>query len=867
LIATTIERRADAKKSKLAAPSASKAHSSSRLKSPEKQVIFIQAMLRSLIATGFLFATAVALRAAPVGPVQQPLVIVSNRPLIKMLIPGFTVRELPLHLNNINSLVCAPDGRIFALAYDGNVFQLKDSTGGGLEDTASYFFKNDREQIPASIGMAWGPGGLYIASRGRVLRVRDKGDGTGELETIASGWVPPTIAAGSSLDAVGAAVDKSGNVYFGLGCDAWSSAYRVDTNGHSHYDVHSARGTIQKLSPDFKSRETICTGLRFTVSLAFNAAGDLFATDQEGATWLANGNPFDELLHIEQGRHYGFPPRHPTYLPDVIDEPSVFDYGPQHQSTCGLHFNEPAGGGAKIFGPEWWRGDALIAGESRGKLWRTKLVKTPSGYVAQNELIGCLRMLTIDAIPTPQGDLLVTCHSGDPDWGTGPEGKGKLFRISYTDSSAPQPVFAYAASPTEFRVVFDRPLDLLQFTNLAANAAIDMGKYVTAGNRFEPMHPGYAAVQRQLAVPRYKLPILSAGISADGRAVALRTTPCAEAVNYGITVGCALGEIDVLSDLTGFEAEWKDARGNVKWNGWLPHPDLTVARAFTAASEEHRDLFKLLDSRGTLILRGQLNLWSMLHPAIQPGEKLSYTYPPETVTVIFKSGGKMKLKTTVPQKRVEANEFQITTISKEGQWIPLEITLATSQKSPELDISWFTDEDPRPRAMPLRRVLLPWATPSSDEPPAPAVRKIPEIAGGNWQRGKTIFYGEQPGCFKCHQVGGQGGKIGPDLSNLIYRDYSSVLKDIVEPSAAINPDHLTYNIELTDGGMETGVILSDTPEKLVLGQVSGKSIEIPRTRIVRAKPSAVSLMPEGLLKGLSIQQQRDLLTFLLVTPP
>jgi putative heme-binding domain-containing protein len=824
-------------------------------------------MLRSLITTAFAFVTAIVVRADPVGPVEQALVIVSNGPSIKMLVPGFTVHELPLALNNINSLVCSPDGRIFALAYDGNVFQLKDTTGSGVEDSASYFFKNDRDQIPASIGMAWGPGGLYIASRGRVLRLRDKGDGTGEPETIASGWVTPAIAAGSSLDAVGAAVDQSGNVYFGLGADAWSNPYRLDTNGHSSYNVYSVRGTIQKLSPDWKTRETICTGVRFTVSLAINAGGDLFATDQEGATWLANGNPFDELLHIEPGRHYGFPPRHPVYLPGVIDEPSVFDYGPQHQSTCGLHFNEPAGGGTNVFGPEWWRGDALLSGESRGKLWRTKLVKTPSGYVAQTELFACLRMLTIDAIPTPQGDLLITCHSGDPDWGTGPEGKGKLFRISYTEPSAPQPVFAYAASPTEFRVVFDRPLDLLQFTNLAGLAAIDMGKYVTAGNRFEAFHPGYPAVQRQLAVPRYKLPILSAGISADGHAIALRTTPCVEAVNYGVTVGCAHGDIDVLSDLTGVEAQWRDAAGKVQWSGWLPHPDLTVARAFTAASQEHRQLFELLATPGTLTLRGQLDLWSMLHPAIQPGEKLSFEYPPETVTVVFKGGGKMKLKTGDPVKPAGPNAFQITTISKEGQWIPMEINLATGPESTALGVSWFTDEDPRPRALPLRRVLLPWATPATDEPPAPAVRKIPEIAGGNWQRGKKIFYNEQPGCFKCHQVAGQGGRIGPDLSNLVYRDYASVLKDIVEPSASINPDHLAYNVELTDGGMETGVILSDTPDKLILGQITGRSIEIARNKIVRAKPSAVSLMPEGLLKGLNAQQQRDLLTFLLVTRP
>jgi putative heme-binding domain-containing protein len=146
-------------------------------------------------------------------------------------------------------------------------------------------------------------------------------------------------------------------------------------------------------------------------------------------------------------------------------------------------------------------------------------------------------------------------------------------------------------------------------------------------------------------------------------------------------------------------------------------------------------------------------------------------------------------------------------------------------------------------------------------------RQIPEIAGGDWQRGKKLFFSEEPGCFKCHQAAGAGGKIGPDLSNLIYRDYPSVLKDIVEPSAAINPEHLAYNVELTDGGLETGVILSETSEEITLGQVSGKSLEIARKQIAQVKPSAVSLMPEGLLKGLSAPQQRDLLTFLLTSPP
>ena len=100
-------------------------------------------------------------------------------------------------------------------------------------------------------------------------------------------------------------------------------------------------GAIYQVDPEGKDWVVNTVGFRNEYDAAFNRHGDLFATDQEGATWLPNGNPFDELLDIRHGRHYGFPPRHPKHLPRVFDEPSLFDYGPQHQSTCGMIFNLP----------------------------------------------------------------------------------------------------------------------------------------------------------------------------------------------------------------------------------------------------------------------------------------------------------------------------------------------------------------------------------------------------------------------------------------------------------------------------------------------------------------------------------------------
>jgi putative heme-binding domain-containing protein len=90
---------------------------------------------------------------------------------------------------------------------------------------------------------------------------------------------------------------------------------------------------------------------------------------------------------------------------------------------------------------------------------------------------------------------------------------------------------------------------------------------------------------------------------------------------------------------------------------------------------------------------------------------------------------------------------------------------------------------------------------------------------------------------------------------------------VVEPSAAINPDHLAYQVELKNGEVETGVLLKNNHDEIVLGQAGGQHLTISKTNFLGMKPSAVSLMPEGLLKTLDAQSQKDLFTFLLTAPP
>jgi putative heme-binding domain-containing protein len=149
---------------------------------------------------------------------------------------------------------------------------------------------------------------------------------------------------------------------------------------------------------------------------------------------------------------------------------------------------------------------------------------------------------------------------------------------------------------------------------------------------------------------------------------------------------------------------------------------------------------------------------------------------------------------------------------------------------------------------------------------AVATRDVPELKGGDWSRGRRVFFSDEAGCAKCHTMHGQGGRIGPNLSNLPQRDYQSVLRDIAQPSFAINPDYITQVIALNDGRVLQGIVRTEG-NKLIVGGQKGETTIIDRDEVDTLTASATSIMPEGLPKLLGPEKLKDLLTFLLVEPP
>ena len=89
---------------------------------------------------------------------------------------------------------------------------------------------------------------------------------------------------------------------------------------------------------------------------------------------------------------------------------------------------------------------------------------------------------------------------------------------------------------------------------------------------------------------------------------------------------------------------------------------------------------------------------------------------------------------------------------------------------------------------------------------------------------------------------------------------------MLDPNAAIDPQYTNYFVTTGKGEEIQGVIKTETPSSITLVRASGESDTILRSQIRQIRTDGLSLMPEGLEKGLSAQDFADLIAFLQQRP-
>jgi putative heme-binding domain-containing protein len=134
-------------------------------------------------------------------------------------------------------------------------------------------------------------------------------------------------------------------------------------------------------------------------------------------------------------------------------------------------------------------------------------------------------------------------------------------------------------------------------------------------------------------------------------------------------------------------------------------------------------------------------------------------------------------------------------------------------------------------------------------------------SSANPQRGEMIF--RKNGCFTCHAVGGAGGLIGPDLSSLgTSSPVETITRSILYPAISIKEGYELQRIAKKDGSEIMGYLVSNGSSEIVMRDVTGLEVAVPKSQIQVMEKIPGSLMPPGLTAGLDKQEFIDLIGFL-----
>ncbi len=157
------------------------------------------------------------------------------------------------------------------------------------------------------------------------------------------------------------------------------------------------------------------------------------------------------------------------------------------------------------------------------------------------------------------------------------------------------------------------------------------------------------------------------------------------------------------------------------------------------------------------------------------------------------------------------------------------------------------------------------ATPREKQKEMLRIGKILKVGTGDARAGRKLFADT---CGKCHKLYGSGGDVGPELTGYERSNALYWIENIVDPSAVIREEYMTFVVETSDGRTLTGVIAGQDKTTVTLKDPQGRITKLDRRYIDDLRALPQSLMPEDQLRGLKDQEVRDLFAYLMSkTPP
>jgi putative heme-binding domain-containing protein len=131
----------------------------------------------------------------------------------------------------------------------------------------------------------------------------------------------------------------------------------------------------------------------------------------------------------------------------------------------------------------------------------------------------------------------------------------------------------------------------------------------------------------------------------------------------------------------------------------------------------------------------------------------------------------------------------------------------------------------------------------------------PDVAAG-----RKVF---EKSCATCHQIAGQGAKIGPQLDGIGIRGLDRLLEDVLDPNRNVDQSFRATTLTLKNGQSLSGLVLREEGAVIVLADAQGKEQRVSKEQIAEREISPLSPMPANWADQIAEKDFHDMMAYLL----
>ncbi len=136
------------------------------------------------------------------------------------------------------------------------------------------------------------------------------------------------------------------------------------------------------------------------------------------------------------------------------------------------------------------------------------------------------------------------------------------------------------------------------------------------------------------------------------------------------------------------------------------------------------------------------------------------------------------------------------------------------------------------------------------------------LSDADASRGRAMF---QKTCAACHQLYGEGGLVGPDLTGSNRANLDYILLNSVDPSYDVPDAYKMLQVLTVEGRVINGVLAEEDAVRLVLKTAEQPRVVVAKSDIESRRVSPKSMMPDGQLDQMKTQEVLDLIKYLRTT--